>query len=130
MLKDFVSTNIWSILTLIFVAGGAYSMLMSHENSINDLELKILEIEENKVSKSSLELQRETLTHQLNTLQSEIESTNGRVRRKIDGDIKKCLDLTNANNLSNVDHEARLSQAEKELNNLWKFTNKFLEKIK
>jgi len=130
MLKDFVSTNIWSILTLIFVAGGAYSMLMSHENSINDLELKILEIEENKVSKSSLELQRETLTHQLNTLQSEIESTNGRVRRKIDGDIKKCLDLTNANNLSNVDHEARLSQAEEELNNLWKFTNKFLEKIK
>ncbi len=130
MLKDFVSTNIWSILTLIFVAGGAYSMLMSHENSINDIELKILEIEENKVSKSSLELQRETLTHQLNTLQSEIESTNGRVRRKIDGDIKKCLDLTNANNLSNVDHEARLSQAEEELNNLWKFTNKFLEKIK
>ena len=130
MLKDFVSTNIWSILTLIFVAGGAYSMLMSHENSINDIELKILEIEESKVSKSSLELQRETLTHQLNTLQSEIESTNGRVRRKIDGDIKKCLDLTNANNLSNVDHEARLSQAEEELNNLWKFTNKFLEKIK
>jgi len=130
MLKDFVSTNIWSILTLIFVAGGAYSMLMSHENSINDIELKILEIEENKVSKSSLELQRETLTHQLNTLQSEIESTNGRVRRKIDGDIKKCLDLTNANNLSNVDHEARLSQAEEELNNLWRFTNKFLEKIK
>ena len=130
MLKDFVSTNIWSILTLIFVAGGAYSMLMSHENSINDLELKILEIEENKVSKSSLELQRETLTHQLNTLQSEIESTNGRVRRKIDGDIKKCLELTNANNLSNVDHEARLSQAEEELNSLWKFTNKFLEKIK
>lgn len=130
MVKEFVGKNIWSILALIFVAGGAYSMLESHDKSIKDLELKIVEIEQNKVSVSSLELQRETLTHQMNTLEKEIANTNKRVRRKIDIDIKDCSVLAEVNKESNVNQEARLKQVESELDGLWKFTNEFLKKIK
>jgi hypothetical protein len=128
--SKFVGTNIWSILTLIFVAGGAYGMLTSHEASINELEEQIAELELNKVSNSSLILKWETLHNQIETLHIQIESTNKRVRRKIDGDIKNCLIISNESKTKIEVLEAKLEQAESELDGLWKFTNKFLEKIR
>jgi len=127
MIQKFVSTNLWSILTLIFVSGGAYSMLMSHQSSIESLELKIIELESNKVSSSSLELKEETLTHMFTTLKSDNETLSKRMRNAIDDDLKPLASQTHVIDIQTQIQESRLQQAENELKSLWKFTNKFLE---
>ena len=127
MIQKFVSNNLWSILTLIFVAGGAYSMLMKHETSIEALELKIAEIESNKVSSSSLELKEETLTHMFTTLKSDNNTLSSRMRNAIDNDIKPISVQVHETDIQTQIQESRLNQVETELRSLWKFTNKFLE---
>lgn len=127
MLKTFVADNIWSILVLVFTAGGAYGMLIMHENQISTIEEKILEIELNKVSATDLELQKETLAHQLQTLKADNEIISNRVRRAIDSDVKPIGTEVHLLDVQTQIQEARIKQMESELKNLWKFTNKFLE---
>ena len=102
-------------------------MLMSHQSSIESLELKIAEIESNKVSSSSLELKEETLTHMFRTLESGTNTLSNRMRNAIDDDLKPLGIQVHETDIQTQIQESRLNQVETELRSLWKFTNKFLE---
>jgi len=89
MLKTFVSNNLWTILALIFSSGAAYNTLNDQDKKLKEHDAKFVELEENKVSKASLELQREVLTHQVKSILAELETLKGRMRRAIDSGVNK-----------------------------------------
>jgi len=123
MLKDMLSNNAVSIATVVFLAGGAYSLIGNNTGDIIDLETN----QSTFVKKSSLELQKETLTHQLETLKDNYSSL------ALDMEALKsenhCMqELLNETHTQTQVQEERIGQGERERINLWGFTNKFLEK--
>jgi chromosome segregation ATPase len=126
---EIVKNNIFQILAVVLALVGTYFQVKEHTAEIEAINVKIAEIEKNKVSVTSLELQRETLTHQLQELQGKIKTVEARVRRAIDDDIKPIAVNVHENDIQTQVQEARINQIESELKGLWKFTNKFLEQL-
>ena len=118
-----LSNNAVSIATVVFLAGGAYSLIGNNTGDIIDLETN----QSTFVKKSSLELQKVTLTHQLETLKDNYSSL------ALDMEALKsenhCMqELLNETHTQTQVQEERIGQGERERINLWGFTNKFLEK--
>jgi len=128
MVKAFVSNNAFSIGAILFTIAGSYFMLQDHEDKIAQLEKKFEEVEQNKVSKSEMALKEQFAAAELQEIRTDISHTSARLDKKIklinelDDELKEISE-------ENVDQEARLRQAEGELDGLWGFTNKFLEEL-
>ena len=128
MVKAFVSNNAFSIGAILFTIAGSYFMLQEHEEQINALHKKYEEVENNKVSKAEHALKEQFAAQELQEIRTDIAHIGERLDKKIklinelDAAIKEISE-------ENVDQEARLRQAEGELDGLWRFTNKFLEEL-
>jgi len=128
MVKAFVSNNAFSIGAILFTIAGSYFMLQAHEDKIATLEKKFEEIEKNKVSKAELALKEQFAAAELQEIRTDIEHIGERLDKKIKL-INKLDERLDGVKEENVDQEARLREAESELNGLWSFTNKFLEEL-
>ena len=127
-MKELLANNAASIAILIFGAIGAYFTLQAHDEQINALEQKIVEIEANKVSKSELALKETFAAAEMQTLKSDIQHIDQRLDKKIKVVNELAEDVSCISEQTAVQEE-RISQGEDERGNLWKFTNKFLEEL-
>jgi len=128
MLKTLIQDNAWNIGVLLIAVVGAYFTIQSNSEEIDSLKEKIEEIEQNKVSKSTLRLKEQFLQSELATIRTDITHMDVRLDKKIKiinehGEDLDCVAQDVAV------HSQRLKQNEGELDGLWKFTNKFLEKL-
>lgn len=128
-MKDLLKDNAWNIIVAVIMIIGTYFTVQSNTKEIEVLKLKIVEIEANKVSNSTMNLKEQFLASKLSSIEGEIVYLDERLSKKIKmqnvmNDEINCLLVETAV------HSQRLKQNESELDGLWKFTNKFLEKLK
>lgn len=127
-MKEFISNNAFNIGALLVGIVVAWVTIQANSEDIISLQGKLKELEEHKVSNSTMILKEQFLQSELQRIESEINDLNIRLDKKIkiinelEGEIE-CYSI------QTQVQEQRLKQNESELDNLWKFTNKFLEKL-
>lgn len=89
MVQEFVKNNIWGLLFLIFAAGGVTAKITMQGVKIDDLEKRIIEIEENKVSVSTNKLNLDHISSDIIVVTKDVKTLSDRVRRKLDGQLKE-----------------------------------------
>ena len=127
-MKDLLKDNAFNIIIIIFGAVGSYFTVQANSKEIQALNEKIVELESNKVSVSTMDLKEQFLASKLLTIESDMDHINERLTKKIKlqnemNDELKCIITDTAV------QESRLRQNEGELDGVWKFINKFLEKL-
>jgi len=126
--KQFITENAQAIIGVIFMLGTTASTITYHEIRLNDHDTAIEELEESKVSYSVLELKQKTLNGRLLSIENNVATIDQRVRRKLDGDLKHVKLLAHDIEVELASKEARLHQAETELDDTWKFINELIKK--
>lgn len=127
--KDFFNNHGKDIVVIIFFCIGAYFTIESNTSSIEKNKQSIEELEKNKVSNATMILKEQFLGSELQRIEEEIRDLNTRLSKKIkiiNDQDKKIVELE----IQIAIHETRLKQGESERKGLWRFTNKFLEKLK
>ena len=127
--NDFLKDNVKAIIAIIFTLGAFSTTSTMQQVTINEMRKQISELEKNKVSYSVLELKQKTLNGRLETIEGDVETLDARVRRKLDGSLKSTVQKTNDLEVTVAVQEQRMKQSEDERKGIWKFINKFLEKI-
>ena len=127
-MKDVLRDNVWNILVLVVSLIGMYFTVQLNTARIESLELKDDELEANKVSNSVMLLKEQFLASKLSTIEEEIKHIDERLTKKIKLQNQMEADLSCLVTDVAV-HEQRLKQNESELNGVWVFINKFLEKL-
>ena len=130
MVKDFIKENSVMLIGLVFNLGMIFAGFLHLESTVADNTEAITEIEQNKVSKSALDLKEQILNARLDEMVNNHNALENRVRRKLDGNLAELNELTHDNEIMNTNQEARIKQNETELDGVWKFINKFLEELK
>jgi hypothetical protein len=126
--KDVLKDNVWNILVLVVSLIGMYFTVQSNTKEIESLNEKIIELEANKVSNSVMRLKEQFLASELTAIDDRISHIDERLTKKIKLQNEMEADLSCLVTEVAV-HEQQIKQAESELDGLWVFTNKFLEKL-
>jgi len=127
-LKEFITNNAFNIGALLVGVVIAWVTIQANSEDIIILQEKNKEIELNKVSNSTMILKEQFLSSELQRIEAEINDLNIRLDKKIKI-INELEEEIECYSIQTQVQEQRLKQNESELDNLWKFTNKFLEKL-
>ncbi len=127
-MKEFISNNAFNIGALLVGIVVAWVTIQANSEDIISLQGKLRELEEHKVSNSTMILKEQFLQSELQRIESEINDLNIRLDKKIKI-INELEEEIECYSIQTQVQEQRLKQNESELDNLWKFTNKFLEKL-
>lgn len=128
--KSFLADNAAAIIGVIFMLGGVATTITMQQVSINDLKKDVVKLQESKVSYAVLELKQQTLNATLEEITDHHNTLKKRVRNAIDSDIKPILVKVQDLECRLAVEETIQAQHEDELKGIWKFINKFLEKIR
>ncbi len=127
-MKEFITNNAFNIGALLVGIVVAWVTIQANSEDIISLQGKLKELEEHKVSNSTMILKEQFLQSELQRIESEINDLNIRLDKKIKI-INELEEEIECYSIQTQVQEQRLKQNESELDNLWKFTNKFLEKL-
>lgn len=127
-MKEFITNNAFNIGALLVGVVIAWVTIQANSEDIIILQEKNKEIELNKVSNSTMILKEQFLSSELQRIEAEINDLNIRLDKKIKI-INELEEEIECYSIQTQVQEQRLKQNESELDNLWKFTNKFLEKL-
>ncbi len=127
-MKEFISNNAFNIGALLVGIVVAWVTIQANSEDIISLQGKLKELDAHKVSNSTMILKEQFLQSELQRIESEINDLNIRLDKKIKI-INELEDEIECYSIQTQVQEQRLKQNESELDNLWKFTNKFLEKL-
>jgi len=127
-MKDILKDNVSNIMVVLFGIIGAYFTIQANTKEIQTLNDKIIELEANKVSVSTMNLKEQFLASKLMTIEEEIKHIDGRLTKKIK--LQNLMESDLSHLVTDVAvHEQRLNQCESELDGTWVFINKFLEEL-
>lgn len=126
-IRDFLADNVTSIIAVIFMLGGIATTITMMKVQISDLEKEIEVLKREKVSYAVLDLKEKTLNSTIGEIQTNV---SGLQRRLNEGDVKRAKMIAYDLEIETAVHAQRLKQGEAERKDIWKFINKFLEKIK
>ncbi len=127
-MKEFITNNAFNIGALLVGVVIAWVTIQANSEDIIALQNKHKELEEHKVSNSTMILKEQFLSSELQRIEAEIKDLNSRLDKKIKI-INELEEEIQCYSIQTQVQEQRLKQNEGELNNLWKFTNKFLEEL-
>jgi capsule polysaccharide export protein KpsE/RkpR len=127
-MKEFITNNAFNIGALLVGVVIAWVTIQANSEDIIALQNKHKELEEHKVSNSTMILKEQFLQSELQRIEAEIKDLNSRLDKKIKI-INELEEEIQCYSIQTQVQEQRLKQNEGELNNLWKFTNKFLEEL-
>lgn len=127
-MKEFITNNAFNIGALLVGVVIAWVTIQANSEDIIALQNKHKELEEHKVSNSTMVLKEQFLSSELQRIEEEIKDLNVRLDKKIKI-INELEEEVKCYSIQTQVQEQRLKQNEGELNNLWKFTNKFLEEL-
>ncbi len=127
-MKEFITNNAFNIGALLVGVVVAWVTIQANSEDIISLQGKLKELDAHKVSNSTMILKEQFLQSELQRIESEINDLNIRLDKKIKI-INELEEEIECYSIQTQVQEQRLKQNESELDNLWKFTNKFLEKL-
>ena len=127
-MKEFISNNAFNIGALLVGIVVAWVTIQANSEDIISIQGKLKELDDHKVSNSTMILKEQFLQSELQRIESEINDLNIRLDKKIKI-INELEEEIECYSIQTQVQEQRLKQNESELDNLWKFTNKFLEKL-
>ena len=127
-MREFITNNAFNIGALLVGIVVAWVTIQANSEDIISLQGKLKELDNHKVSNSTMILKEQFLQSELQRIESEINDLNIRLDKKIKI-INELEEEIECYSIQTQVQEQRLKQNESELDNLWKFTNKFLEKL-
>ncbi len=127
-MREFITNNAFNIGALLVGIVVAWVTIQANSEDIISLQGKLKELDAHKVSNSTMILKEQFLQSELQRIESEINDLNIRLDKKIKI-INELEEEIECYSIQTQVQEQRLKQNESELDNLWKFTNKFLEKL-
>lgn len=124
--NNFFKDNAKAIIAAIFFAGGIATTITMQGVRLEKVE----ENEKQFVTYAVLELKLKAIDAQMTVNRTSTETLTTRVRNAIDNDIKPVINDVNELKCRQAVTETIVNQHEEELTGVWKFINKFLERLK